>query len=162
MDALVCILDFNSVNPEDGAKKILTVQQNFPKGQDNIVVVKVDACVFPDNSVASGCVFKDRDLKIHFATSTREFISVPPDLVMTIRWSFNLALSLGFECILLQSDDQTVVDNINSIAWNVVLEPIAADCRLLFSKFKIGCVMFIGRLLNFDAHIIVGLGIFWF
>lgn len=58
----------------------------------------------------------------------------------------------------MQSDAQTVVDCVNSPAVNVVIESIAANCRMLLNKFKLGYVKFINRILNFGTHNLVGLG----
>lgn len=54
---------------------------------------------FLKNSVAFACVFKDRDLEIHYDASSMEDMDVPPDLaeVLAMKWSLNLAFSLGFE-----------------------------------------------------------------
>ncbi|XP_058733791.1 uncharacterized protein LOC131605427 [Vicia villosa] len=159
-DAFDSVMEFNRENLVAGEKARLKVQQPFPSEPDKLTVVQCDAGVFPDNTVAFGCVFKDRDLECQFAASRKEVMAVPPDLaeVLALRWSLNLALSLGFDFVLLQSDAQTVVDCVNSSVENAVIEPIAADCRMLLSRFKLGSVMFISRTLNLDSHNIVGLG----
>lgn len=159
-EALVSALEFNKWNPLKRGQDKQFVQALGVQIPEDIQIVQVDVGLIGEEAISFGCVFKDHDSRISFATSKRECMAVEPAVaeIMAIRWSLTLASKLGLQRVIMQSDAKGVVDCIHGTNKLVNLELLAKDCRLLCKNFKLDSVMFISRECSFDAHNVAELG----
>ncbi|CAI8616380.1 unnamed protein product [Vicia faba] len=88
--------EYNLKNLDVLAKKgspVTLVLESIPS---EITIIQVDVRIFPNGSVAFGCVFKNSASCISFMDSKKELLMVPPvlDEILAIRWFPNVEIDL--------------------------------------------------------------------
>lgn len=88
------VMEFNSWNPEFSARKKVVVNSKY--SPINVHLLRVDAGVFPGNSVSFGCIFKYPAGEILFSTCKKESMNVDPLLAEMFRDQVELIVGQRF------------------------------------------------------------------
>lgn len=122
---MASVMDFNKWNNSKGGEQH---EEEVPDTyKQKVHIVQVDASIFADGFMTTGCIIHDHHRVITIAACKREHIIVEAIVgeAMAIRWGQTLAKEMKLEKIVIKTDAKGVVDFANFVRWNIVLEPLA-------------------------------------